>query len=245
MNDIETKKEETDDTPKVKKPKIKLFVLLGAIVIAGLIYLAVAIFGIGGGGVVATVNGENILKSELEQRFNQDKQRAISQGVDTSNSEVAEQVKSRILQDLINNKLLLQAASKSNIEIDSDTVDSEIALIEQQIGGEEALLAQLSEVGIDEDEFREEVLNQLILQKYLLENIDTTSITATDEEISLAYKQASATSENIPALSEIEKQIRNQVVIGKQQKLINTRCCGLHMWIKNPESSLRSEHTNV
>lgn len=226
MNDIETKKEEAmntqNESTNPKKSKTKWIVLLLAIVIAGIIYVAISVLGLGGGGsVAAKVNGEKILQSELQQRFDQEKQRAVSQGVDTSGSEISEQVKSKILQELINTKLLLQAAIESGIKIDTDAIDSEIASIEQQIGGREALLAQLSEIGIDEDKFKKEVLNQLILRQYLSENIDLSSITATEEDISLAYKQISSTSDNVPPLSEIKEQIKKQIVLEKQQKLLN------------------------
>jgi parvulin-like peptidyl-prolyl isomerase len=218
-----SEKEETNNTSDVKKSKTTLFGLLAVVVVAVLVYISVSVFGIGDGkdSIAAKVNGEIILQSELDQRFDQDTKRAIAQGIDTSNSEIAAQVKLRILEELINSKLLIQAAKKSGIEIDSDTVDSEIALAEQQIGGKEALLAQLSEVGMDEDEFKEEVFNQLMIQQYLLENIDIDSTVATEEEIVLAYEKASAATENIPPLSEIKEQISGQITVGKQQKLLD------------------------
>jgi len=219
-------KEETSNVSGIKKYKTILLGLLAAAVVAGLIYIVGGISRGGGDkdGIAAKVNGENILQSELQQRFDQETQRAISQGieVDTNNPVITAQVKSRILEDMIDTKLLLQTAKESGVEIDSDAVNSEITLVEQQVGGKEALLAELLKVGMDENEFKEEVLNQLMIQQYLLENIDVDLIVVTDEDIALAYEQASAVQENIPPLSEIKEQIDSQLTGEKQQELLST-----------------------
>jgi len=219
-------KEETSNVSGIKKYKTILLGLLAVAVVAGLIYIVGGISGGGGDkdGIAAKVNGENILQSELQQRFDQETQRAISQGieVDTNNPVITAQVKSRILEDMIDTKLLLQTAKESGVEIDSDAVNSEITLVEQQVGGKEALLAELLKVGMDENEFKEEVLNQLMIQQYLLENIDVDLIVVTDEDIALAYEQASAVQENIPPLSEIKEQIDSQLTGEKQQELLST-----------------------
>lgn len=214
-------KEEISNIPSTKKYKKVIFLLLVIAVFAGLMYASISFFGLGGGNkIAAKVNGNNILRSELQKRFEQDTQRAASQGIDTSSPEIAKQVKSRILEELINTELLVQAAKESGIEVSQEEVDKEADFVKEQLGGQEALSSRLSEVGMSESEFKKEVLRQLMIQKYLLENIDIDSTKATEDEINLAYKQASSVSDNIPPLSEIKDQVASQVSIDKQQKLL-------------------------
>lgn len=222
----EETREESSNVSGVKKYKTILLGLLAVVIVAGIAYSAMNVSRVSDNkdSIAAKVNGENVLQSELQQRFDQETQRAISQGVevDTNNPVITAQVKSRILEDIINTKLLLQAAKESGVKIDSGAVNSKITLVEQQVGGKEALLAELLKVEMDENEFREEVLNQLTIQQYLLENIDVDLIVVTDEDIALAYEQASAVQENMPPLSEIKEQINSQLVGEKQQELLST-----------------------
>jgi len=122
---------------------------------------------------------------------------------------------------LINTELLVQASKKSGIEVTQEDIDSEIASVKKQVGGEEVLSKRLSDVGMSEDEFRQEVSKQLMIQKYLLKNIDIDSTKATEDEINSAYKQASEVTDNIPPLSEIKDQIATKIATDKQQKLLN------------------------
>lgn len=222
----EETREESSNVSGVKKYKTILLGLLAVVIVAGVAYSVMNVSRVSDNkdSIAAKVNGENVLQSELQQRFDQETQRAISQGVevDTNNPVITAQVKSRILEDIINTKLLLQAAKESGVKIDSGAVNSKITLVEQQVGGKEALLAELLKVEMDENEFREEVLNQLTIQQYLLENIDVDLIVVTDEDIALAYEQASAVQENMPPLSEIKEQINSQLVGEKQQELLST-----------------------
>lgn len=215
--------EEIKSDSGIKKYKKTLIALAVIVVFAGLAYLAVNTLNLGGGSkVAANINGVDILQADLQKRFDQNTQQAVSQGVDTTNPEVASQVKSQILKDLINSELLTQAAKEAGIEVTQSDVDSEVALVEKQIGGKEKLLEQLKKIGMNEDAFRKEVLNQLTIQKYLLENIDVASTEATVDEIASAYKQASASTDNIPPLKDVKEQIAKQVSIEKQQKLLDS-----------------------
>jgi len=91
-------KEEKNNTSATGKYKKAIFLLVAIVVFAGLIYVSVSFFGLGEGNkVAAKVNGNQILQSELQKRFDQDKKTAVSQGVDTSNPETVKQVKSKIL----------------------------------------------------------------------------------------------------------------------------------------------------
>ncbi len=203
----------------IKKYKIVLLGLLTITIIAGFVYAALG--GIGGGdakdGVVAKVNGESIFQSEFDQHFNQE-----MQGIDTSNTDAVSKIRSQIIEELIDNKLLTQAVLDSGIEIDTETVGAEVALMEQQIGGREAFLAKLSEIGVSEDKFKEDITNQFMIQKYLLDNVDIDSVTVTEKEIMSLYNNITANQDNVPPLSEIKQQISSQIIQNKQQELVGS-----------------------
>ena len=221
MNEKEEIKEGSENVSIFKKYKTIILGLSAVIIIAGLAYTA-STFGINGdNNAVAKVNGEIILKSELQKRIDQDKQVAVSQGIDVSDPKVQEKVESKILEEIIDGKLLIQAAKEAGVKIGEDEINTEVDSIKKQIGGEKEFSAKLSEFGITEDEFRENILNQLTIQKYLLDKLDVSSVTATEEEIKEAYKQASDVQKNLPPLTEVKGQVKDQVIKDKQQKLVD------------------------
>jgi len=224
MNEEQTTKKEITKTTWVKKYKTLLLILL-AIIVAGLIYIAVNTVDISGSknGIAAKVNGETISQVEFDIHFKQD-----SQGIDPSDSDAMSRLKSQVMDELIGSKLLVQAASKSGIKAPVEDIDTQISLIEQQAGGREVFLARLSELETDEDKLRLDIANQIMIQEYLLENIDTDSINVTNEEISSLYEKASAVQDNMPPLSEVKEQIIEQIKFEKQQKLADELVKSLH-----------------
>jgi len=212
MNEEENKKEETSKTPWIKQYRTPLLIALVVIIIA--IVYAVSSFS-STGGAVAKVNGESILQSEFDEHFKQE-----LKGVDESDTEALVRIKKQIVEELIDNKLLSQAANKSGIEVTQEDIDAQTSLIEQQIGGRESFLKQLTELGIDEDKFKSDIKSQLIIQKYILENVDISSVSVTDDEVTSFYEKIKTTQDNVPPLSEIKQQIIDQITLEKQQELV-------------------------
>ena len=110
--------------------------------------------------VAAVIGNKILLKSEIETQY----QQIISQGTDTS-----DQLKCRILDQLLINKLLLNQAILDSVEVTENQVDNEldrrIGYMVSQIGSE-SKLEQYYEKSIPEirDEFKPLIKEQLLMQ---------------------------------------------------------------------------------
>lgn len=171
------------------------------------------------GAAVATVNGEEISRTEFETFKSQV---IMQQGLDTESleAEIENQLETQIVDELISQALLQQAVESSEVVPAQEDIDAQIEATVTQLGGEEAFNEVLVAEGISEEELRAQISTELAVQAYLEQELDLSSITATDEEVEAAYAQASAQDENVPALEEIRPQIEQSIIQQKQQPLL-------------------------
>lgn len=159
--------------------------------------------------VAAVVNGEEITQGAVENARAQQEQAGGAIATDA-----------QILDALIANVLVLQAAQAQNLTATEEEIDQQIAQIEAQFGDAVAFQAALSEEGITLSDFRDGIREQLSVQKYLNATIDVTAITATEEEIQTAYDQIAAAQEDIASLEEVSAQLEALILQQKQQQRI-------------------------
>ncbi|PIT92083.1 MAG: hypothetical protein COU08_04495 [Candidatus Harrisonbacteria bacterium CG10_big_fil_rev_8_21_14_0_10_42_17] len=168
---------------------------------------------------VARVNGEDITRTELE---NSEAQIAAQQGIDTASLDVAgkEQLQAQALDGLIANTLIQQAVVNSGITATEADVSAQIELIKGQFPDDAQFQEALSEQGLSESDFREQVKGEVAMQAYLEQTLDLASITVTDEEVNVLYEQESAVTEDTPPLEDVRGQIESFVIQQKQQELL-------------------------
>lgn len=145
---------------------------------------------IDGKQVMAVVNGDYVLKSDYLFQVGQVKKALEVNGYDFSGSEGKKQlqeVKEKVLETMINDKISLQQAAKSNIKVDPDELDAEIKQQELYHGGAEALDNYLKEQGISRDAFEKIVEEQLIIN--LLRNKITKDISVQEAEAKKYYDE--------------------------------------------------------
>ena len=70
--------------------------------------------------LIATVNGEVILRSEFQRRLDQEVQAA---GIDAQGSEQLEAFKQAVLQEMVDRRLLLQAAKAAGVSVSAEETD--------------------------------------------------------------------------------------------------------------------------
>jgi len=174
---------------------------------------------------VATVNGVVISKTAYDAQLASVIASAKTQGVDVTNEERLTQIKTQVLNDLISNELVNQGVAKAGIKTASEEVEAQFQAILKQVGGEENLKTELAKTNITEAQLREDISKQLAIQAYLLQNIDTKSITVSDAEIAQFYAdyskaQKDAGEKTIPTLKEVSEQIKQQIINNKQQVLV-------------------------
>ncbi len=146
--------------------------------------------------VVATVNGEEILKEELVAMEEQQKQQLAMQGMDPDGEEaeqMMEEMRPQILDNIIAINLLEQEAQEEGISVEEDEVDEHYQQFAQQAGGEEMLAEQLEEAGITEEELKSDIGQQLLVEQYMEfyieENVDEEELEFTEEELRELYEQ--------------------------------------------------------
>ena len=181
---------------------------------------------------VATVNGVVLTQSEYDAQLASAVATYKTQGVDVADPTKLSQIKAQVLDNMISNELVKQAAATAGVKVTAEDVEKQYQALVTQYGGVDKLNAELVKNNMTEAKLRENISMQLTAQTYLSQNIDTKSITATDAEISQFYTEYSkaqkdAGQKTIPTLKELSAQIKQQIISNKQQTLVANFIAGL------------------
>lgn len=202
------------------KKASKWFILLGIVTL---------ILGACSGGnsseVVATVNGEEILKTDYETELENTKNMYTQQGMnlDDLDDEMKEQVELSVLNQLVNTKLVLQTAQEDGVKIEQSEVEAEMDAIKSQFEDDAKFEEALKENKTTEEELEVQVKDQLTITKYL----DTTigKIDVTEDEVTVKYdeyKEALASQEQeAEDLETIKPQLEQQIIAEKKSEKVN------------------------
>lgn len=202
------------------KKASKWFILLGIVTL---------ILGACSGGnsseVVATVNGEEILKTDYETELENTKNMYTQQGMnlDDLDDEMKEQVELSVLNQLVNTKLVLQTAQEDGVKIEQSEVEAEMDAIKSQFEDDAKFEEALKENKTTKEELEVQVKDQLTITKYL----DTTigKIDVTEDEVTVKYdeyKEALASQEQeAEDLEAIKPQLEQQIIAEKKSEKVN------------------------
>lgn len=141
----------------------KRFFILGLL----LIMATLVLWGCGQ-GTVATVNGEQITTQDLNQRVEMMKQEMIQQGFQfegDTGAQIEAMLRNDLLEQMINEKLLLQEAKKRNLLPADKEVEAEIKKIKEQLGDEGNFKKYLAANGVTEPRLKDLIHNQMALMK--------------------------------------------------------------------------------
>lgn len=167
------------------------------------------------GNAAAVINGENITKSDLDFRVEQAKEIIQRRGADLTDEKVINAIKKQILSDMINEKILLQSAAESGITVSDDEILTAYNEMVATFKTKEDFEKELTSRNITEKVIKENIADQITLNKYINQNIDVKNVSVTSEEINSLYKYYGSQQENMPKVEEIKGQLANEV---KQQK---------------------------
>ncbi len=170
---------------------------------------------------VAIVNGVEIKKSVFDSQLASAISSLSTQGVDTTSTSSVATIKTQVLDGLIANELVAQGMAKAGVKATDEEVQAQYDTLVTQAGGADKFAEQLKTANLTDAQLRTNILNQLSIQKYLLQNINTASVTVTDAEIKSFYDTNTAGQTNVPALKEVCEQIKQQLILNKQQVLVN------------------------
>ena len=202
---------------------------IGAVV---LVVVAVALYGFFGmkksetpvvadAPSVAKVNGVAIAKTDYDTQLASAIAAYKAQGVNVDDPARLTEIKTQVLNDLVNNELVMQGITAAGITAAPADVETQYQAILTQAGGIDKLKTQMVTANITEAQLRENIAKQLRVQDYLLKNVDVSTLTVTDAEIEKFYKDNSVGQTNVPPLKDVKEQIKQQLLTTKQQELIN------------------------
>lgn len=141
--------------------------------------------------VVATVNGKDITRQELDKQSNLVFERYKMQGFDlgaAQNKEMKAQLEQNILEDLITKELILQEAEKEKFTPAKEDINKKIDEIKKGFSNEEEYKKALEDNKITEADLREQIILEESSQK-LYEKVTADVKKPTEEEITAFYNE--------------------------------------------------------
>lgn len=171
--------------------------------------------------VVAVVNGDEIINSELDTSIQQFGQAAQAQGVDITNPDAITEIRTQALDVLVNTRLLKQAAAEQGISVTDEEVTERLSVIESEIGGVEVLAARMEDLGISTEQLQKDVKDELIIQQLLDTVFAESDISVGEEELMTVYEEAGGADAGLPDFEEVKPQIEAQVKASKEQVVID------------------------
>ncbi len=159
--------------------------------------------------IAATVNGEPIYVEDVDKQLEQMGQQQQSfEGPE--GEEYKKQIQKQILDDLIEQKLVLQEAEKEKIKVKNKEIDDWIEQAKQQFPSEQEFEAKLKELNLTIEELKKNRTEQLLRQK-MIEKI-TKDIKVKDKEVEEYYEK------NKEEIKEPEKAKIKWIILSEEQK---------------------------
>lgn len=217
-------------TPQKDNSTFGTLIVVGAVVVA---LAVVAMWYFGGFGssnsatgiadnqVVATVNGVDIVGSDLATSISQITATAQLQGIDTTDPSVQSEIQNQAIEMLINTEVLEQEATDRGIVITEADVEARLDALVQEIGSEEALEERMVALGIDEETLEADVQSELMIQELLNQVFAEEGVEVTEEEVQELYQATTGGGAEAPALEEIRAQIEAQIRASKEQAIVD------------------------
>ncbi len=179
---------------------------------------------VGASDTVAVVNGENIIRGDLDTLK---LQLAAQAGAQASSTEAQAQLQTQALNSLISQVLLRQAAANSGVVASSTEVEKQMAAAKAQFKSDAEYQQALTTQGLTEDTLRAQITKNLTISAYLDKELKLSSITATEAEIKTAYDTVAKAQTGVPPLAQVKDQVKNMVIQQKQQVLIDAQVAKL------------------
>jgi peptidyl-prolyl cis-trans isomerase SurA len=137
-------------------------------------------------GVMATVNGRKILRTEVDKYYNNQTADAPQKPTD----EQADTLRLNILKQLVDNEILMQRAEKLGLLATDDEVNSKLAEIKAPFSQQE-FDKRLADRNITLADFKADLRRSITVDKVLNKEI-TSKINITDDDITAYYNQHKA-----------------------------------------------------
>lgn len=162
-------------------------ILVISLACAASIFSAQPVFSAPVSRIAAVVNGDMITVRELEKALQPE---LSGQKIDAKkNPQMVSMVRKAVLDKMINEKIILQQATKENITV----TDAEVSAAADQMISDsrmtrEVFLSQMSKEGISEKMFLDQIRFQLLSQRLMGRNV-VSKVVVTEDEINDYYRK--------------------------------------------------------
>jgi parvulin-like peptidyl-prolyl isomerase len=139
--------------------------------------------------IAATVNGDPIYMEQVEEQLSQlSQQHQQLQGKE--NEQYLDQFRKQILDDLIDQKLVIQQAEKENIKVTDKEINDWISQIKKQFPSEKDFQAKLTELKMTLDDLKKNRREQILSQKMIEKIVKGEKVS--DKEVKAYYDKNTA-----------------------------------------------------
>lgn len=164
---------------------------------------------------VVSVNGDEINGDKYNSIYTQIKMSMHQYGQDVSD---LDKLKDQTLNILVEQQLIKQDAEDKGLKVTDDEIQSEFDSIKKENG--EQLTAVLEQFKLSEDDFKNQLADDIITNKYMEKELD---VKVTDKEVKEYYDQLKEQSEDIGKLDEMKDQIKEQLKNQKSQEQLQSK----------------------
>jgi peptidyl-prolyl cis-trans isomerase SurA len=163
---------------------------------------------------VATVNGERIRKDDFDIRVAAAQVEYENYGIELT-EETLTAIKDEVLEQLIDELLLTQAAKQAGVAVATAEIDEYYAEMAASYASEAEFLAAAKENGFTQVSLREAISDVLLIlnyqKQYIDENVDPASIAVTEAEMRELYASYAETIEDLPPFEEVAELLAQEL----------------------------------
>jgi foldase protein PrsA len=197
--------------------RIALGAALGACLVVG----ALALTGCGGQDAAVKVNGQVITTTEINQQLDQLKKQYPQMFTGSDAQGRLLDFKQRLVENLINQALIEQAAQQKGINVSDADIQKQIDQLRGNFKDQSQFDQALKSAGMSLDQLKTQIKNQLVTQK-LVETLAASS-KVTDADIQQYYDQNKAQFFQKPAKRASHILFKDQATAAKVLKLLQTK----------------------
>lgn len=154
----------------------------------------------------AVVNGVVITQKELAKELDFHLQRFSRQGVQLSKEQM-DNLKNKVLENLIDREILYQESQKAGIKVDNNKIDEELLAVKKRFPNKDEYKKALSAMKISENDIKKQIKEKLAISE-LIDMKITKKIVVTDKETKDFY-------DNHPDLFKQPEQVRASHILIK------------------------------
>lgn len=166
--------------------------------------------------VVAKVNGQEIQGDIYNFIYAQIKVGLHQLGYE---SDDINELKDLAISILINQELLKQDAENLNITVSESEIEEELEMFKANVDMQFSMLANQPQ--LSEEAYKDQLRFELVHEKYLSSEIE--GVEVTEAEIEEAYEGLKDQLEQIPDLEDIKEQLEYELILQKEQDLLQTK----------------------